>query len=181
MANVDTRELMNKAFDIIDGPENNYPNIPDAIWKNEKCDDTFNRIASDENYAMSRRMDKKLDRGNEYEIPNGNLAVIDFDTENNIEKYYVDMHPNGSIIKGIAISVSNNNMRSTSVNIIPTANEGFRYTGLDEKNRVVDLGPVNTPVIVGDDIRPCGLYVPFSDIDAVNQSIEFLNAIRQSF
>lgn len=186
MANVNTNELLNKAIEIIENGKNpfeepKYRNVSEEIWKNEKCDDTFERISNVENYLLTKELDDALDRGNDHAIPQGNSVTVSVDSERKIEKNCIEISNHGSFIKGLAVSVNNNTMKAATVNIIPTNNGGFRYTGLDEDRRILDLGPVNTPVIVGDDISPCGLYVPFNDIDAVNQSIELLNAIRQSF
>lgn len=60
--------------------------------------------------------------------------------------------------------------------IANTENGNFRYVSIDENNRMVDLGHVNHACIVGNAIRPDGLYVPFNPY-AINDGACMLTSI----
>ena len=137
--------------------------------------------AADENPAVERSI---VDREDEIDKINDEHAealriskgYMDTLTENGfvvLDNGSIDACGNaelGSIIPGVAYTQSGHYQAF----VMNTMNMGFRFVGLAPDGRIMDMGPVRVPVIVGNMNCPYGMYVPF-DIYATRYAAENLS------
>jgi hypothetical protein len=62
-----------------------------------------------------------------------------------------------------------------------TENNGFRDVGLNDNNKIVDLGPVITPTLVGTINQPQAIVIPMANIEALELGRDLCDAFAKAY
>lgn len=127
-----------------------------------------------------------------YAVPGISRGIAPFIHKNgmvNTVDGYIEAYrdPAGAaIIPGLAFTVKDEDgktyVKDSTAAVINTMNNGFRFVSVNPKNgMIMDLGPMDAPMIVGNSMAPSALLVPLNNGRAISDAGAVANAFLDEY